>query len=1548
MSLLSDWIVNTARSAGNVLNKYYENISKPIGRGISTALLLTDKDNPEFKDGFQLSDIESTWDKYAKDISPGQALISGSAVGDVIFAPQKLASKAKQVVTGKESGPTMWQGSFDIYNAEQRKKAFSDEMAGRILSGITDVAVTWYADPLSKVGKGLKVARAGGKILGKEFQGVLDPKLGVKTDFYTKGWDTFLRYAVQDSTDAVKLLPNRIVDRSSNPELLASVLGEIKVSQFNTPELVAKFGSAEDAAVEVARTVMQAATGNKAAKLKIWNSPEFAKYAAKVDRARGELDPFEWMAKAQKEAGGDVNAWFANPKNAETYDKVRKELESLMATDQTIANAIMLTADEIIGTGASNFAKVEARRIAKSERASEILVRDIPADGPYGIALRIPQFFRSEVPSGWVRNKGIGSSGSYKELAAFANSVKVWDNPQGLALKKKLLNQYANANTNEALRQKIIDRFEKQAMTDVGAKYNLDAKQVDEFYKLYQKKRTEIVDAIKRGGKTGFLADDGSIIPTRQLSSQIANATPMIDIKAFERVIRTQLGQGKFLADATTKASGLYDVFNALWKPSVLLRFGYTIRNVTEGSLRVIGKLASLDQYLRYASRSFGESVKDATYTKIKQQIAFREAAQELGLPRAGFVKFNELKEIHQRQLVTARRELQAAQEALELEKKNLKSVRTKRGRVEIKTNIKKLERDVKNKASKVEDRLTASKNFDTKYAGNPRVHKFSGVYVNSELGLGIDDAFSGDIGLLGYQTSSASRRTAIELQSQNAISKINASNNLVSRGYGTSIKPPQYDDSGKLITQLGQKRPDMQYWNASFEAARQFRNDEVGRRILLGQSISKIVSDAKTDKILRRDLMESGINLNSDDIYNHVKKLDKDIKDYFPDAELRLRIANKTKGEEVTLNDIRNTLEGRKDLVPIHGETFELEGMKRLWVQYQDLTAKLFKRLGSMPEDILVRHPLYVSVFRTSMDELIARKVAEYGKTRTAQAFARNKDGFLTNAEFKGLEKTAHRMALKELESTAYTIQRYSSPAALMSYFAPFYAAFENTFRVWSRLTYENPAIIGRMNLLWKTPERAGMTETDPRTNETWVTMQLNGVLPDWLKKRIGDNTTMKFPKQAVNLIFQGEPWWSPGFGPIAQIPANLILKNSPDIDYQLSEKFGFYVPARPLLNLILPLGAQENTADIVLSSSLKRLKSLMNGTKDKNYVTQLQSIYATERQRWKEGKRPDEPTWDEVRAKNDWLMTLRFVGALTLPFQPTFTNEYAPYIKIWNQYQNEGELNGETPAQRFYRDYPDFFTLAYSGSSAATGMDFTATAVNNAKKNRNLVADVYKTNPYLIQLITNNGKVETDFDQSAYVWQMKNSPVPGSQETFRGQLDPIAEVKRQDVRAGWIEYNKLNSAINAQLESNGIVSINSAEAEPLLRLKEQVTLQIAAKYPEWEKDRETFTIGKWKETIRGLDTILQNENFINSLPEEVKPAWAVMQDYMDSRDYVINILQAKQAEGGSASLDAQENAALREQWDAYVATMKKTNTLFSEWYDRFLEADKLEPINK
>jgi hypothetical protein len=127
MSLIGDWAEKTKNAFGSTLKGYVENVAKPVGRGISTAVLLTDKDNPVYKDGFQLTDIKQTFDDYAGEISPGQALLGGSEV----LQPFRGAG---QLVFGNKL-PTFAKENFDLYDEDQRKQAFETDMMGRILSG---------------------------------------------------------------------------------------------------------------------------------------------------------------------------------------------------------------------------------------------------------------------------------------------------------------------------------------------------------------------------------------------------------------------------------------------------------------------------------------------------------------------------------------------------------------------------------------------------------------------------------------------------------------------------------------------------------------------------------------------------------------------------------------------------------------------------------------------------------------------------------------------------------------------------------------------------------------------------------------------------------------------------------------------------------------------------------------------------------------------------------------------------------------------------------------------------------------------------------------------------------------------------------------------------------------------------------------------------------------------------------------------------------------------------------------------------------------------
>lgn len=1541
MSLIGDWSSNVAKGFGKAIDFYVKEIAKPIGRGISTAVLLTDKDNPVYKDGFQIGDVKKTFDDYAGEISPGQAFFGGS---ELPVAP--LVRGGFNLIRG-ENAPTFAKKNFDLYDEEQRKQAFETEMTGKLLTGTFDAAVTWYSDPLSKALKVGKVARAGTdsrvvrKVFGKDIEGLLDTKLPTpdKADevFRSTGWSQFIDQAVQ--LDATALLKHRVVARSSNPELLASVLGDITTARFG------------DNAAEVARTVLKASVGDKSSLNLLKGNKAITDVSNKIARAQGELNEVNLTLKAAKEAGGDVNEMLL--KDTALASKLTDEIDILSQQNQFFRNAVELADKQILGIGASKFAAVEKLRAAKAVKRGAVSIKEFQ-NGRFGLPVKVVTFLQGQAPSGWIATKGIQSSNSSDEIVAFMNQIKPWNNVEGSKLKRDLLNRYARA-ASDVEREDIVRLIENKAVNDVLDLHGFNNILEDSVRKQYATELGVPIEKIKTTADAVFekinksrinlglkLTRDGHIIDedgaAMILSSQLKDGTPMVNVAVLQRVAAEfEKGFGATRSKVIGSLADGYQVFNALWRPSVLLRLGYTVRNVSEGALRVMAYLGSFEQYMGNAGRSLGESARNSYLSTVQRKILLREGSQELGLPKT-VGTWADLEEIQIRSLRTTRQDLFNTKKALADSRKDIKTAKGA-DKATLKIQIKKQEIDIKNKEIKVAKLQKEAEDFANKYNIDKRIKKFDKPFVHR--GITLQGVFDGDIGLYGRGASSAVRRNSVELRDPLNISAINLEGKLIRTGSKVELKPPVYDEAGKIVS------GDLTYFDELYFLSRQFRNDEVTRKLLVADDadlpavIEDIIKSAKTNPKIREDLLNSrGVDLYSpDSIRAWANAYSDDIQRLFPDRELRKAIG--AKDSTITTENIRQALSGRNDLQSFSAAKYNLEGNRNLWEKYQEFTSKWFRRLGAIPEDTMVRHPLYKAAYEKSLKELVDRKLASninIGKE-------------MTNGEFNKAIITAHRMALKETQSVAYTIARYSSPAQVLSFVAPFIQAYSNTMRVWSRLAYENPSVIGRGLLVWNAPEKSGVIEKDERTGETYLSIQVAGLLPDWLEKKVGNNTFLRFPKQSLNLVFQGEPWWSPGFGPIAQVAASEIVRNSPDINEQLTNAVGFYVPARGVLDAILPMGPSKEAMsyDLVLSSSLKRLQSLMKRTADTDYMNTLQGIYATEKQRYKQGLRPDAPTFDEVSSKTNWMMTLRFVGALTLPFQPRFDSEFAPYIKIWQTYQDEGNTTIDgveyTPSERFYKDYPDYFTLAYSRGSSTTGMDFTTKAVNAAKNNRNLVADVAKVNPYLIQLITNDGKVEKDFDSAVYVWQLDNSPIPGGTSSFRGDADPLSEVDVQDVKAGWIEYNKLNDALDAEMEKYGVKSYNSEDGRAYKQYRDEQIAQIAVKFPAWEAERRIFTIGKWRETLRGINKIVEDDKFLSSVGESA-PAWGLMKDYLQSRDWIVNELELRKYNGDSASIDAASNQDLRESWDAYTTDLKNQNTQFSSWYNRFLDNDPLEKI--
>jgi len=199
MSLLNDFGKSLTDGFGNFL-RGYTNVAEKIGRGVSTAGLLTDVDNPEYKDGIQLTDIRKTYEK-SKDISPGQAFLAASDLP----SPLTAIRGAAQILGDKT--PTMFKKDFNIYDEQQRKQAFETEIVGKLASGSVDAVVTWFADPLVIGGKAIKVARVGAKVGKLDIPGLIEQRLPKTAEEISKavtkgGWDRFLDEVVRPDMDA--------------------------------------------------------------------------------------------------------------------------------------------------------------------------------------------------------------------------------------------------------------------------------------------------------------------------------------------------------------------------------------------------------------------------------------------------------------------------------------------------------------------------------------------------------------------------------------------------------------------------------------------------------------------------------------------------------------------------------------------------------------------------------------------------------------------------------------------------------------------------------------------------------------------------------------------------------------------------------------------------------------------------------------------------------------------------------------------------------------------------------------------------------------------------------------------------------------------------------------------------------------------------------------------------------------------------------------------------------------------------------------------------
>ena len=712
-----------------------------------------------------------------------------------------------------------------------------------------------------------------------------------------------------------------------------------------------------------------------------------------------------------------------------------------------------------------------------------------------------------------------------------------------------------------------------------------------------------------------------------------------------------------------------------------------------------------------------------------------------------------------------------------------------------------------------------------------------------------------------------------------------------------------------------------------------QFGNSAVVRKLAKGETIDDVsqwLRSSPEGRDLRRRL-----SIDSSDSVEYVTRINNFFDTYLPvSSNLRSKLS------DITADNLRTTFKDPTDLPIIHGNLLEETFFNKTDNIGKKFVNSAFKLLATLPEDALARNPLYTYYYRKEV-------------TRRVDILAGLKGDRISVEDQQKIMSMARKVALREMKSVIFNIERKTNFATLMKYINPFFSAQENSYKTWMKLAVSNPAIINRGYLLWQAPNKAGwVTDQDGNVvpeGETSGSDIMYFSVPEGVTRVIpGMSSLTEFgiPKASLDIIFQGgmDALYSQGnpnlfsdifpTGPYVAVPIAEITKNKPDM--------------RETLKFLFPYGYPKGVAGGFLPTWTKRAGTRLAGQDDPQFARSYQLIYNTERQKASEKGIPM-PKPEKILKMTKDYWNLRTAAALIMPFAPRFETPYKFYLDKSREYDRVYGINS---AAKFLEDFPEYFAFSSSLSKNPTGVQSSIAATKNIKKYEELIGEVVKIDPKLVGLIVNDPS-GYEFSQSAYDYLYKKRVSADAPDRFLSSQSPAESQRRTDAEKGWVQYNKFMDILDSELSARGLTSMQQTGAEDLALLKSSFINKIAVQTdaegkPMFDKKTGEYIRTAWYDdyldsdgsktnrVIAGLGKILSDPEFIKN--NKNNTTWKSVSKYLEFRKSLAQELLSREAR----SVDAKSNADLKIVFDAIVNKLKQDDKLgFTYIYDRFLSQD-------
>jgi hypothetical protein len=566
-------------------------------RGITNGLIESPFMYNKFKNkGESYEDYRLRVDAKQDEISLGQATLS-------LLSPGKNSGELNPHFDNDITARNFrfLSSGFDLFDPEDRKIAFEDQYTGKFISGVQDLAASTVIDPLTVTGffgkgaviisKGVTAENINGKLARAVFgkyttNETIARDIDKGLEYINTQGKAGSRKAADDitflaTTDAAQQAGYWAKKKVTNPDAMAFLFGKAQ-----SPE-------------EVLLTY-RAVLGKdpKAQALLAQKDPEIGLV---VDGLNNVPHPHRELMNGNLE--GDV---LVSPE----YNAAMGGYVADMIATSPRYRALMeqvSTGREIregFGIGLARGSAIKAARKEASRAFGEPNVTILQRTSLHPAirvitkpVSKVGEYFREERPSGVFH---VNDANSYREFNTFLREANDLSGNTFGTQAKGFADQYLAAAT-EGERFATIQRAEKAAIDHLFGDYGYSQEQLDKIYSLYDSRRAAGIKKMKDQGFISHFNGDqlNHSVHAPVLQSESANTVIIADLRklkfgvdAHRRVLPTLLDGVDVEALNVRGLKGMQalDTINDIFKTSVLMRLGYTVRNLTEAQLSMLAK----------------------------------------------------------------------------------------------------------------------------------------------------------------------------------------------------------------------------------------------------------------------------------------------------------------------------------------------------------------------------------------------------------------------------------------------------------------------------------------------------------------------------------------------------------------------------------------------------------------------------------------------------------------------------------------------------------------------------------------------------------------------------------------------------------------------------------------------------------------------------------------------------------------------------------------------------------------------------------------------